>query len=182
MGFFETGFADLYIYEPQIFKDGRGYFFESYNLNNFKKNGLNYNFVQDNQSYSEYGTIRGLHFQIGEYAQAKLVRVIQGKVLDVVVDLREYSKTFGKVYSIELSSDNQKQLLVPRGFAHGFSVLSDSAIFSYKVDNYYHGPSERGLIYNDEELNIDWKVDKSKISLSEKDKLLPSIKNYLRSC
>lgn len=174
----ETGIEDLFVLEPSVFPDGRGYFFESYNENRMKDAGLNYNFVQDNQSYSSYGTLRGLHLQQGEHAQAKLVRAVLGKVLDVVVDLRPDSKTFGKTYAVELSADNHRQLMVPRGFGHGFSVLSETAIFQYKVDNFYNKESEAGIIYNDSELGIDWGVPEDKVSLSEKDKILGSFADF----
>jgi len=155
---------------PSIFKDERGYFYESFNKNLFKdKTGLSPDFVQDNQSQSTYGVLRGLHFQIGEMAQSKLVRVIEGKVLDVVVDLRKEEPTFGQSFSIELSADNKKQLYIPKGFAHGFLVLSEKATFFYKCDNYYHKESERGLKFNDPILNIDWQLDEKELILSEKD-------------
>ena len=169
----ETNFKDLYIIEPSVFGDNRGYFFESFNQKKFESlTNLKVDFVQDNQSQSGYGTLRGLHLQRGEHAQAKLVRVLSGAVLDVVVDLREDSLTFKKVFSIELSAENKKQLFVPRGFAHGFIVLSESAEFFYKVDNYYCKEAEFGIIYNDPSLNINWIVPESKILLSDKDKLL----------
>lgn len=169
MKFIKTKIKDVIIVEPHIFKDNRGYFFESYNKKEFIDNGINCNFVQDNQSMSEYGVIRGLHCQLGEYSQAKLVRVIKGKVLDVVIDIRPKSKTFGKHIAVELSEENQKQLFVPRGFLHGFSTLSKSAIFSYKCDNYYNKESEYGVLFNDSDLNIDWMIPKEKIIASEKD-------------
>lgn len=171
----QTGLQDCLVIEPQIFDDGRGYFFESFNQQRFEeKTGLKVHFVQDNQSKSDRGVLRGLHFQKGEFAQAKLVRVIHGKVLDVVVDLRPKSATFGQKFSVILSEENQKQLFVPRGFAHGFSVLEDNTIFSYKCDNYYNKASESGIIYNDARLNINWMLDEDEILLSDKDKLLPS--------
>ena len=181
MNIIETPIADLLIIEPRIFKDSRGYFFESYNKNNFLSNELNYSFVQDNRSLSMFGTIRGLHFQEGNHAQAKLVEVIRGEVLDVAVDLRHESSTFGHSFSIHLSGDNKKQLLIPRGFAHGFSVLSKEALFSYKCDNIYHSPSENGIIYNDSSLKIDWKIPKSSELLSEKDLNLPSFNTFKES-
>ena len=159
---------------PTIFSDQRGHFYESYNKDVFDKSlGYEVNFVQDNESFSTKGTLRGLHFQKGSYAQAKLTRVVQGTVLDVAVDLRENSPTFGTHFSIELSSENKKQLFIPRGFAHGFVVLSDTAIFSYKCDNYYHKDSESGIIYNDPTLNIDWILPSEQLQLSEKDLQLP---------
>ncbi|MBN2892473.1 MAG: dTDP-4-dehydrorhamnose 3,5-epimerase [Bacteroidales bacterium] len=169
MNFISTEFEGLYIIEPKIFKDTRGYFYESYNRSAFEQNGLFFDFVQDNQSRSQYGVVRGLHYQIGLFAQAKLVRVLEGKVLDVVVDLRTDSKSFGKYYSVELSAENQLQFLVPRGFAHGFSVLSENATFLYKCDNFYNKESERGIMYNDPALNIDWKIPLDKMILSPKD-------------
>jgi len=170
----ETGLKDCLVIEPQVFDDGRGYFFESFHQQRFQeKTGLDITFVQDNQSKSNRGVLRGLHFQKGEFAQAKLVRVIKGKVLDIVVDIRPDSVTFGNTFSIVLSEENQKQLLVPRGFAHGFSVLEDNTIFSYKCDNYYNKASEGGIIYNDSDLKIDWMLQEHEIQLSEKDKTLP---------
>ena len=177
MEIIETGIKDLLIIKPRVFKDNRGYFFESFNIKEFEKKGLSYNFVQDNQSYSKYGVIRGLHYQLNPYAQAKLVRVIKGKVLDVVVDLRKNSSTYGKTFSIELSDENFLQLLVPRGFAHGFSVLSEEVIFFYKCDNFYNKDAERGIIYNDATLNIDWKIPEDKRIVSEKDLNLASFEN-----
>ena len=164
-----TPIKDLLILEPRVFEDDRGYFYETFNNKTFKENGLDYTFVQSNESYSTYGTIRGLHFQKGEYAQAKLVRVVEGEVLDVAVDLREESDTYGMHFAIKLSGENKKQLLIPRGFAHGFSVLSETAIFSYQCDNYYNKNSEGGINYADPFLDIDWLVDKNKIAISVKD-------------
>lgn len=174
----ETHLSGCFVIEPQVFGDDRGYFFESFNQKAFEeKIGLEINFVQDNQSMSQRGVLRGLHFQKGAFAQAKLVRVIKGKVLDVVVDVRPESATYGQSFSIVLSEENQKQLFVPRGFAHGFSVLEDNTIFSYKCDNYYNKESEGGIIYNDKDLNIDWKLSEAEVQLSEKDKLLPEFKS-----
>ena len=159
--------------EPNVYIDERGHFFESFNANTFKKlSNLNVDFVQDNQSSSKFGVIRGLHFQTGEYAQAKLVRVLSGEILDVAVDLRKDSTTYGQYESIRLSAKNGKQFFVPRGFAHGFSVLSDSAEVLYKCDNYYNKEYEAGIIYNDETLNIDWELPKSAILVSNKDREL----------
>jgi dTDP-4-dehydrorhamnose 3,5-epimerase len=169
MKLIETGIKDLYIIEPTIYEDKRGYFYESYNKRLFEENSLNYDFVQDNQSKSSYGVIRGLHYQLKPYAQAKLVRVLRGRVLDVVVDLRKDSDTFGKTFSVELSEDNHRQFLIPRGFAHGFSVLSNEAVFFYKCDNYYNKDAERGIIYNDVKLSIDWKIPEDKVIVSPKD-------------
>ena len=174
MGFLKTDIEGLMIYDPRVFADERGYFMESYNRQFFESNSeINCEFVQDNESYSSYGTLRGLHYQAGEFCQAKLVRVIQGRVLDVAVDLREGSKTYGHHVSVELNEENKRQFFVPRGFAHGFVVLSEKALFSYKCDNYYSKPSEGGIRYDDPTLNIDWGVDKKDIILSEKDALLP---------
>ena len=164
-----TGIDDLKIIIPNVFEDSRGYFFESYNKTEFENNGLFYNFIQDNQSKSKYGTIRGLHFQINPFAQAKLIRVLQGTILDVVVDLRSKELSFGKVFSVELSDENKKQLLIPEGFAHGFSVLSETAVVSYKINNIYSPDSERAIKFNDELLNIDWKIEDEKVIVSEKD-------------
>ena len=176
----ETELKGCFIIEPQIFSDERGCFFESFNQKKFeKKTGLKVNFVQDNQSISQRGVIRGLHLQKGEFAQAKLMRVIKGRVLDVAVDLRKDSPTFGKHFSIELSCENNKQLFIPKGFAHGFSVLEDDTIFAYKCDHYYNKESEGGVVYNDKELDIDWKLNKEEIVLAEKDKELKRFKNLI---
>lgn len=177
MKLIETGIKDLFIIEPKVFGDSRGYFFESYSQKHFQDLGLNYQFIQDNESFSKYGTLRGLHFQKGEYAQAKLVKVISGRVLDVVVDLRKDSATYKKTFSIELSSEDKKMMIVPRGFAHGFVVLSQDAIFSYKCDNFYVPSQESGIIYNDQQLSIDWKIPNDKLVLSEKDKVNSTLKN-----
>lgn len=174
----KTDIADCFIIEPRIFKDERGYFFESFNEAVFQeKTGLSIHFVQDNQSFSSKGVLRGLHFQSGAYQQAKLVRVIQGEVLDVVVDLRKDSMTYGKHFAIMLSDSNQKQLFIPRGFAHGFIVLSETAVFSYKCDNYYNIESEGGIIYNDENLGIDWMLNEEDFLISEKDLVLPKFED-----
>ena len=176
----ETNLEGCFIIKPKVIQDKRGYFLESFNQAVFKE-GLNrdINFVQDNESYSSKGVLRGLHYQKGDYAQAKLVRVIKGKILDVVVDLRADSPTFSKHISIELSEDNKTQLFIPRGFAHGFLVLSDTAIFSYKCDNFYNKASEGGIIYNDKDLNIDWKLDEKEFIVSEKDLELPTLKEVV---
>ncbi len=177
----ETQFQDCFIIEPKVFEDHRGYFFESFNQDRFNELiGAKVNFVQDNESASYKGVLRGLHYQRGEYAQAKLVRAIEGRVLDIVVDLREGSKTYGEHLSIELSASNKKQLFVPRGFAHGFIVLSETAIFSYKCDNYYDKASEGGIIYNDKHLNIDWQLPESQFIIAEKDLELPTFENAKR--
>jgi len=172
-----TAFEGLVIIVPHIFNDNRGYFYESYNQVSYKKAGIPYQFIQDNQSESVKGVVRGLHYQLAPYAQTKLVRVIAGNVFDVVVDLRKGSSTFGKWYGIELSDSNKFQLLVPQGFAHGFSVLSDKAVVHYKTDNIYHKDSERGIVYNDNLLKIDWNVDHEAILVSEKDALLPGFED-----
>ncbi len=167
----KTFISGLFIIEPNIFKDDRGYFFESFNKAEFlKSTGLDIDFVQDNESKSSYGVVRGLHYQVEPYQQAKLVRVIKGRVLDVAVDIRKSSPTYGKHFSIELSEQNKVQLFIPRGFAHGFSVLSEEAIFFYKCDNYYNKSSERAILYNDPTLDIKWKVPEEKMIVSDKDK------------
>ncbi len=174
----ETKLKGCFVLEPKIFKDKRGYFFESFNQE--KLNQLinkEVEFVQDNESFSSKGVLRGLHYQIGEHAQAKLVRVIKGKVLDIAVDIRKKSNTFGQYVAVELSEENKKQLFVPRGFAHGFVVLSDTAIFSYKCDNFYNKASEGGIIYNDPKLNIDWQLSENELLVSEKDVVLPTLEN-----
>ena len=168
----KTFIKDLLIIEPQLFKDDRGFFYESYNKNNLD---INIVFVQDNESKSYKGVIRGLHFQAPPFEQTKLVRCVSGNILDVAVDLRTNSKTYGMSFSIELSSDNKKQLLIPKGFAHGFQILSETAIVNYKVDNYYNPKSDSGLIWNDKDLSIDWNLDLKPI-LSVKDLKLISFK------
>ena len=168
----ETIIKDLLILEPKVYKDNRGYFLESYNQKEFEDLSLQTLFVQDNESKSSKGTLRGLHFQKPPFDQAKLVRCIEGKVLDVAVDLRNGSKTYGQYIAIELSGENKKQLFIPRGFAHGFLVLSESAIFAYKVDNIYAPDYDSGIYWNDPILNISWGVDKSEILVSEKDSKL----------
>jgi len=173
MKFVETSFEGLLVCEPKIFKDDRGYFFEAFNQNTFSFHFPDIQFVQDNQAYSSRGVLRGLHYQKGDKAQAKLVRVIEGEVLDVVVDLRKEQPTYGKWFSIRLSAENQKQLFVPRGFAHGYVVLSETALFFYKCDNFYSKADEGGIRYDDPNLNIDWQIDESEIILSEKDLELP---------
>jgi len=174
----ETKLKGCFIIEPAVFGDKRGYFLESYNKQKFEELiGKTVDFVQDNESFSSKGVLRGLHYQLGEHAQAKLVRVIQGKVLDVAVDLRKESPTFGQHVAVEISAENKKQLFVPRGFAHGFIVLSDTATFLYKCDNLYNKASEGGIIYNDPNLNIDWKLSSESFIVSEKDALLPTLEN-----
>lgn len=170
----ETKLEGCFILEPSIFLDGRGYFFESYNQEKFNEIiGREISFVQDNESFSTKGVLRGLHFQAGDSAQAKLVRVVKGMVLDVAVDIRKGSETFGQHISVLLTEENKKQLFVPRGFAHGFVVLSETAIFSYKCDNFYDKASEKGIIYNDDSLDIDWQLPENKLIVSSKDLVLP---------
>lgn len=164
-----TEFEGLFILEPNVFHDERGYFFESSNTKVLESKGIKYDFVQDNQSFSTYGVIRGMHFQKGEYAQTKLVRVLQGEILDVVVDLRQDSTTYLQTFSKRLSSENKLQLLVPKGFAHGFVVLSKTADVLYKCDNYYHPSSEDGLRYDDPKLNIDWILNNEDLIINQKD-------------
>ncbi|RZJ83251.1 MAG: dTDP-4-dehydrorhamnose 3,5-epimerase [Chryseobacterium sp.] len=169
----QTGLKDCIIIKPRVFEDPRGYFFESFNKQTFEeKTGLSGDFVQDNQSYSSYGVIRGLHAQIGAFAQAKLVRVTKGEVLDVAVDVRPGSPTYGQHIAVRLSAENKLQLYIPRGFVHGFSVLSETAEFLYKCDNYFNKASETGVIYNDADLNIDWLIPADQASVSDKDLLL----------
>jgi len=169
MPFFETEFPGLVVFEPAVFEDSRGYFFESYNQKVFTQFGINTAFVQDNQSSSEFGVIRGLHFQVSPYAQSKLIRVLSGKILDVGVDMREGSPTHGQVFYIELSAENKKQLYLPKGFAHGFSVLSEKAEVLYKCDAFYNKQSEQGILFNDPHLGIDWQIPADKMKVSEKD-------------
>ena len=169
MPFVETGIQDLLVFEPKVFEDSRGYFFEAYNTSVYAQQGITNLFVQDNQSKSEYGVIRGLHYQLNPHAQTKLVRVLFGTILDVAVDIRTGSPTFGKVFTIELSAANKKQLYIPKGFAHGFSVLSETAEVMYKCDSLYNKESEAGIMYNDPTLNIDWKVPADKAKVSDKD-------------
>ena len=178
MPFVKTDIEDLLIFEPQVWEDERGYFYESFNEHTFKAAGIDSQFVQDNQAKSTYGVLRGLHYQTGAHAQAKLVRAISGKVLDVVVDLRPDSKTYGRSFSIIISAENKKQLFVPRGFAHGYAVLSESAEFFYKCDNFYNKEAEGGLIYNDAQLGIDWQLASEDIILSEKDKVQPAFGDH----
>jgi len=178
----ETRLEGCYIIKNNLFKDSRGYFFESFNQDKFNTlTGLKIKFVQDNQSQSSKGVLRGLHFQNGKNSQAKLVRVLEGRVLDIAVDLRKNSKTFGEYISIELTAKNQKQLFVPRGFAHGFLVLSEIATFFYKCDNYYNKLSESGIIYNDPELSIDWRMNHEELILSEKDLTLKKMEEIKKN-
>ena len=170
-----TTIKDLVVIEPKVFEDSRGYFFEAYNKNTFHELGLDYDFVQDNQSYSTKGVLRGLHFQ-KNFPQAKLVRVLEGEVFDVAVDLRKDSPTYGKWYGVTLSAENKKMFMIPRGFAHGFLVLSDTAVFSYKCDDFYHPNDEGGIMFNDHDIGVEWpKIDVEYI-LSEKDKKHPGFK------
>ena len=173
MLFITTEIPGLLVFEPKVLADSRGYFFESYNEKVFQQNGVNIRFVQDNQSLSSYGVIRGLHYQLNPHAQTKLVRVLSGRILDVVVDIRKDSPTFGRHFDIELSAENKKQLLVPKGFAHGFSVLSEKAEVSYKCDGFYNKESEAGIRFDDPSLNIDWQIPADKAIISDKDQLLP---------
>lgn len=176
MKIINTEIEGVYIIEPAIFEDNRGYFFESYSQETLKEAGIDNVFIQDNQSMSKFGTIRGIHFQKGEFSQAKLVRALEGRVLDVAVDLRQDSKTFGQHVAIELSADNKRQLMIPRGFGHGFSVLSPTAVFTYKCDNVYHKASEGGIRFDDSDMKIDWKIKPEEALLSDKDKFLPFLK------
>jgi len=175
MPFTKTHIPDLLVFEPRVFEDSRGYFFESYNANTFSAEGIDIKFVQDNQAKSCYGVIRGLHYQQDPFAQTKLVRVLSGAILDVAVDIRKGSPTYGQVYAIELSADNKKQLLVPKGFAHGYSVISEAAEVMYKCDAFYNKQTEGGIAYNDPKLNIDWQVPADKAIISEKDLVYPGI-------
>lgn len=177
MEIIKTPIKDLVLIKPRVFKDGRGFFFETYNEERYNEAGITQKFVQDNMSCSSYGVIRGLHFQKGDCAQAKLVQVIEGTVLDVAVDLRSDSPTYGQWYAAELSEENHMQFLIPRGFAHGFSVLSKKAVFSYKCDNLYHPESEGGIMFNDEDLNIDWRVPQEDAIISDKDKIHANFKD-----
>ena len=179
MNLIKTKLDGLVVLKPTVFKDNRGYFMESYNQKNINKFLGNVNFVQDNESESSRGVLRGLHFQKPPYTQAKLVRCLKGSVLDVVLDLRKDSKTYGIFETISLTEENKKQLFIPKGFAHGFIVLSKSAIFSYKVDNYYNPDSETGVLWSDLDLNIDWKINKNEIIVSEKDKNLPTFNEII---
>lgn len=180
MNFIRTKIDGVVIVEPKIFSDARGYFFESYNEAEFKANGIDNHFVQDNQSRSSYGVIRGLHCQLGEHAQAKLVRVLEGAVLDVAVDVRPNSPTFGQHVAVELSAENQRQLFIPRGFLHGFSVLSPYATFAYKCDNLYCKASEFGIRYDDPEVGVDWRIPQDKVITSEKDRLANSLEDLMK--
>lgn len=179
MNFIKTSLEGVVIVEPRLFKDDRGYFFESYNEREFIANGITNRFVQDNQSKSSYGVVRGLHCQLGEHAQAKLVRVLEGTVLDVAVDFRKDSPTFLKHVAVELSAQNNRQLFIPRGFLHGFSVLSETAVFAYKCDNLYCKESEFGIRFDDPTIGVDWQVPADKILVSDKDRLHKEVKDVL---
>lgn len=176
MPFQKTEIPGLLVFEPNVFEDSRGYFFESYNEDIFQQEGINIRWVQDNQSSSTAGVIRGLHYQLPPFAQSKLIRVLKGKILDVAVDLRKGSPTYGKVVTQKLSAKNKKQLFIPAGFAHGFSVLSEKAEVLYKCDGLYNKECEAGIIYNDPELNIDWGISAELAIISDKDKQLPLLK------
>ncbi len=174
MAFKETSLPGVIIFEPAVYPDERGFFFESYNKRLFLSNNISNEFVQDNQSYSVYGVIRGLHYQKEPHAQSKLVRVLHGEIMDVVLDLRAGSPGFGKTYEVRLSAENKKQIFVPKGFAHGFSVLSETAVISYKCDQFYNKQSEAGIRFNDTILNINWQIPPDKTLISEKDTQLPA--------
>ena len=179
MIFTEQKIKGVWVIEPKVFADSRGYFMEAFKQNEFEEHVGKINFVQDNESKSSYGVLRGLHYQKGEFSQAKLVRVIKGEVLDVAVDIRKSSPTFGQHVAVLLSEDNKKQLFIPRGFAHGFVVLSDEAIFTYKVDNVYAPQADAGIMFNDPTIAIQWPIDSSKMLLSEKDKKHPQPKDAI---
>ncbi|MCS3197926.1 dTDP-4-dehydrorhamnose 3,5-epimerase [Bacteroides thetaiotaomicron] len=174
----KTNIEGVIIVEPRIFKDGRGYFFESFSQREFEEKVCKTTFVQDNESKSSYGVLRGLHFQKPPFAQSKLVRVIKGAVLDVAVDIRKDSPTFGQYVSVELTGENHRQFFIPRGFAHGFSVLSEEVIFQYKCDNFYSPQSEGAIAWNDSDLNIDWRIPVEEVVLSEKDSKHPKLKDW----
>lgn len=173
MSFIDTDIPGLLVFEPKVFEDSRGYFFESYNEKHFADQGIDIKFVQDNESSSLYGVVRGLHYQLAPYAQAKLMRVLEGSILDVAVDIRRGSPSFGKRFLIELSAENKKQLFIPPGFAHGFSVLSKKAVVFYKCSTFYNKESEGGIRFNDPQLNIDWQIPAGKEIISDKDRSLP---------
>jgi dTDP-4-dehydrorhamnose 3,5-epimerase len=181
MPFLTTDFPGLMIFEPKVFEDSRGYFFESFNEQTCKANGIDIKFVQDNQAKSSFGVIRGLHYQLGPYSQTKFIRVLTGSIIDAVVDLRKGSPTFGKSFSIELNANNHLQLLVPKGFAHGYSVISETAEVFYKCDAFYHKEAEAGIMFNDPALNIDWKIPTDQQIISEKDQIHPSLANCVNN-
>jgi dTDP-4-dehydrorhamnose 3,5-epimerase len=181
MPLLKTEFQGLLIFEPKVFEDSRGYFFESYNRKIFSAEGVEINFIQDNQASSSYGVVRGLHFQNEPHTQTKLIRVLSGEILDAVIDIRKNSSTYGKAYTIILSAENKKQLLVPKGFAHGYSVLSETAEVFYKCDEFYHKESEGGIAWNDPALLIDWQIPADKIIVSEKDQMYPALKDCINN-
>lgn len=181
MPFIKTEFPGLLVFEPKVFEDNRGYFFESYNKNIFSEEGIDVDFVQDNQASSSFGVIRGLHFQREPYAQTKLLRVLFGEIIDAVVDIRKNSPTYGKAFTILLSSKNKKQLLVPKGFAHGYSVISETAEVFYKCDEFYHKQSEGGILWNDPSLQINWQIPLDKILVSDKDKQYALLENAIHN-
>ena len=181
MPFLKTDFPGLMIFEPKVFEDSRGYFFESFNEQTCKANGIDIKFVQDNQAKSSFGVIRGLHYQLAPYSQTKFIRVLTGSIIDAVVDLRKGSPTFGKSFSIELTASNHLQLLVPKGFAHGYSVISETAEVFYKCDAFYHKEAEAGIMFNDPALNIDWKIPADQQIISEKDQLYPTLANCVNN-
>lgn len=175
MAFTTTPFKGVQIFEPTVFGDDRGYFYEGYNRQTFCEAGIQNEFVQDNQAKSSFGVVRGLHYQVYPYTQAKLVRVLEGAVFDIILDLREEEPTYGKWMGVHLSAENKKQLFVPRGFAHGYAVLSPEAVFFYKCDNYYSKAHEGGVYFNDPQLQLDWKIDLEQVITSEKDKQWPEL-------
>ena len=180
MNIVKTDIEGVLIVEPKVFGDARGYFFESFNARDFKEQtGIDVTFIQDNESKSSSGVVRGLHFQKPPYAQAKLVRVVEGSVLDVAVDIREGSPTYGKHTAVELSADNKRQFFIPKGFAHGFAVLSETAVFQYKCDEYYHPEAEGAIAWDDPTLAIDWKIGKDKVLLSDKDRQHPMFNDFI---
>ena len=179
MPIIKTDFPDLLVFEPIVFEDSRGYFFESYNARIFSAEGIEIKFVQDNQARSTYGVIRGLHYQLAPNAQTKLIRTLSGSILDVVVDIRKGSPTYGKAYTIELSAENKRQLFVPKGFAHGYSVLSETAEVLYKCDEFYNKQSEGGLLYNDPGLGIDWRIPADKAVVADRDLNHPRLDNHV---
>lgn len=181
MPFLTTDFPGLMIFEPKVFEDSRGYFFESFNEQTCKANGIDIKFVQDNQAKSSFGVIRGLHYQLAPYSQTKFIRVLTGSIIDAVVDLRKGSPTFGKSFSIELNANNHLQLLVPKGFAHGYSVISETAEVFYKCDAFYHKEAEAGIMFNDPALNIDWKIPAHQQIISEKDQIHPTLANCVNN-
>lgn len=181
MPFIKTQFPGLLVFEPKVFEDNRGYFFESYNQSTFSAEGVDINFVQDNQARSSFGVVRGLHYQLEPHSQTKLLRVLSGAIIDAVVDIRENSPTYGKAYTILLSAENKKQLLVPKGFAHGYSVISETAEVFYKCDDFYHKETEGGIAWNDPSLQIDWQLPADKILVSEKDRQLPLLKDCIHN-